>query len=73
MTNVQIQCCHCKGEGQVPNYRVVNGQWAPWTMPTDPFYLTTCPTCNGFGVVIATELKAVTSWEQIQSKTEDRA
>ncbi len=66
MTNVQVQCCHCKGEGSVEHYKVVNSEWASWAMPVDPFHMVPCPTCNGFGVVIATELKAVTSWEQIR-------
>lgn len=68
MTNVQVQCCHCKGLGEVEHYRVVNGQFVIWTVPTDPFHMVTCPTCNGFGVVIATELKAVTQWEQVKLK-----
>lgn len=72
MTNVQIQCCHCKGDGQLPDYRVFQGQYAPWTLPTDPYRMVNCPTCNGFGVVIATELRAVTNWEQIRRPVAER-
>jgi hypothetical protein len=66
MTNVKIPCIHCRGNGVVESYRVHHGKWAPFFIPTDPFTMTNCPTCNGFGVLIATELKAVTSYEQVQ-------
>ena len=61
MTNVQVQCCHCKGSGQM---EVSAGDRTDWTA----YRLVTCTTCNGFGVVIATELKAVTAWQQVKSR-----
>lgn len=68
MTNVQVQCCHCMGRGSIEDYKVVNGQVIGYYWAKDPFRMTKCPTCNGFGVVIATELKAVTQWEQVKSQ-----
>ena len=70
MTNVQVQCCHCKGDGEVPSYRVLHGQFVNYLLPTDPYSMVSCPTCNGFGVVIATELKAITAWEQVKPNEE---
>lgn len=68
MTNVQVQCCHCKGRGWMEDYRVVNGVVVDHPWPTDPFSPVTCPTCLGFGVVVATELKAVVSWVRVEPR-----
>lgn len=68
MTNVQVQCCHCLGSGLVEHYKVANGIVDRWAIPTDPYTMVYCPTCNGFGVLIATELKSVVSWEQVKPR-----
>lgn len=64
MQNVEVQCCHCKGHGKVEHWRLIGGKFMAMALPTDPFHYVECPTCNGFGVVIATELKAVTQWHR---------
>lgn len=68
MTNVEVQCCHCKGRGFLEHYRVIDGVVIDYYHPTNPYHMVLCPTCNGFGVVIATELKAVTAWESVRPK-----
>lgn len=64
--DVQIQCCHCRGWGELKHYQVRDGVVDLRAMPTDPFGMVPCPTCDGWGVVIATELRAVTQWEKVK-------
>lgn len=73
MTNVPIACIHCRGNGVVEDYKVRHGQWIDFFVPTDPFKMVNCPTCNGHGVLIATELKAITAYKQVESKEERKS
>jgi hypothetical protein len=58
MKNIKVPCLVCKGDGTTEER--VND-------PTDPssYRLVPCRTCNGFGVLIATELKRVEKWRPI--------
>ncbi len=54
--NVQVQCFTCRGKKIC---------LVPHPHPQDPgeCKVVPCGTCNGFGVLIATELKRVEKWE----------
>ena len=56
MENIKVPCFTCRG------LRVV---YVSTPHPKDPGECTAvhCGTCNGFGVLIATELKRVEKWE----------
>jgi hypothetical protein len=54
--NAQVTCFDCRGHGS---------KFVPSPVPGDPGQckVVPCLTCNGFGVLIATELKRVEKWE----------
>lgn len=66
--SVSVQCCHCKGSGELKSYQIQDGVVDLHASPTGPFKQVLCPTCDGFGVVVATELRAVTQWEKAKNE-----
>lgn len=58
--NIQVQCLTCKGGGNV---------LVSTPHPQDPGQcrVDPCQTCNGFGILIATELKRIEKWEPKKS------
>lgn len=65
MTNVNVPCLRCKGKGSYERTaaegHLVCHIWSSVRgCPISEHFCNPCDMCNGYGVLVATELKAVT-------------
>lgn len=74
--NIKVPCIRCKGEGKYERtfmdghypcyiYHAVKG------CPIYEHFRDPCDVCNGYGVLIATELKKVTAAEALPRRTSE--
>lgn len=62
MNGVRVRCPRCGGNGTHPHY--VDGSLMPRVV--DPYFIVKCEMCNGFGALVATELKTITDTRKLE-------
>ena len=71
--NIKVPCPKCKGKGSYER-TMADGHFVCYLYsnvrgcPISEHFCNPCNVCNGYGVLIATELKKVTAAEVIQSR-----